>query len=286
MEGPMVVAVGIGRALSLRVVEEIERLLASGMISRRALRDYHAMAKENLHSWLQYALIRAAEHLGLLAAPEVKVPFREPLDPGEILPGKNGRKRWMKKVDVGFFMLPKKFIGFGECYTLDEFHACLPTRELLELFNETAGYRAYGIERMWINPRDTVMHLVDYAEAGWRPSIAVLLVVLPEREDRVRSRDQRLLISRGSGFFLKRWMKMVDEMRGRGVDAHLVRIGEAGIWVDGELVVDLSSGGLEDRVERWRELVSSSKIKPFTEESEPGWKWMSREYAEKKLGLR
>lgn len=288
MEEPVRVMMSLGKALSLEAAEEIWRLLVGGVIPPEALRDYGIMARENLHSWLQYALIRAAERLGLLAAPEVKVLFSEPLNPEKILPGKKGRKRWLKKVDVGFFVLPKRFIGFGECHTLDEFHGCLSTIELYELINKLAGHPVYDVKRMWITPRDTVMHMVKHAKATWKPEVAVLLIMLPEQLDKRHAmfKDQRLLISKGSDFFLRRWMKMIEDMREMDVDAHLIRLGETGIWVDGELVIDLSPEGLKQRVESWRELASSLEIKPFAGEAEAGWKWISREYAERKLGLR
>ncbi len=42
---------------------------------------------------------------------------------------------------------------------------------------------------------------------------------------------------------------------------------------------------LEERVNKWKEEALATRAEPFTEEAE-GWKWVSREYAERKLGLR
>ena len=277
-----------GKALALEAARIMGQLLASGVVSREALRNYDVMVSENLHGWLQYALMKAADNLGLLAIPEARVPFDKPLKPDEVLPGRKGRRRWLKRVDVGFFSPAMRFLGFGECHTLDEFHGCLATGELVKLVHELAGREIYDVEKMWISPRDVIMHMVRYAKKERKPKIALLFVVLPERleEGCVRFKDQKVLLRKGSGFFLKRWAEFVEEVRKADVDAHLIRLEENGVWVDGELIVDLSPEALRERVKRWRELASSMRIKAFTEESEEGWKWMSREYAERKLGLR
>jgi len=277
-----------GKVLALEAARIIGQLLSSGVISREALRNYDAMVSEDLHSWLQYALMKAADNLGLLAIPEVRVPFYRPLKPDEVLPGRKGKRRWLKRVDIGFFSPAKKFLGFGECHTLDEFHGCLATEELVKLVHELAGREIYDVEKMWISPRDMIIHMVRYAREDRRPEIAVLLVVLPERLGKrcARFEDQKALLKMGSSFFLKRWAEFVEEMRKEKVDAHLVRLGENGVWVDGELIIDLSSEALKERVERWGRLASSMEITLFTEEGEEGWKWMSREYVERKLGLR
>lgn len=277
-----------GKALALEAARIIGQLLSSGVIPREALRNYDAMVSEDLHSWLQYALMKAADNLGLLAIPEVRVPFYRPLKPDEVLPGRKGRRRWLKRVDIGFFSPAKKFLGFGECHTLDEFHGCLATEELVKLVHELAGREIYDVEKMWISPRDMIIHMVRYAREDRRPEIAVLLVVLPERLGKrcARFEDQKVLLKMGSSFFLKRWAEFVEEMRKEKVDAHLVRLGENGVWVDGELIIDLSSEALKERVERWGRLASSMEITLFTEEGEEGWKWMSREYVGRKLGLR
>jgi len=277
-----------GRALALETARIIGQLLLSGVVSREALRDYDAMVSENLHSWLQYALIKAADNLGLLAIPEVRVPFYRPLKPDEVLPGRKGNRRWLKRVDIGFFSPAKRFLGFGECHTLDEFHGCLATEELVKLVHELAGRKIYDVEKMWISPRDMIMHMVRYARGDRKPKIAVLLVVLPERLGKrcARFKDQKVLLKMGSSFFLKRWTGFVEEMRREGVDAHLVRLGENSVWVDGELTIDLSPEALKERVKRWGRLASSMEVTLFTEEGEEGWKWMGREYVERKLGLR
>lgn len=53
-----------------------------------------------------------------------------------------------------------------------------------------------------------------------------------------------------------------------------------------KIVMELVNEDLEKRVEEWRKLALRLRAEPFTEDIEDSWKWMSREYAERKLGLR
>lgn len=63
--------------------------------------------------------------------------------------------------------------------------------------------------------------------------------------------------------------------------------GEAVIRLDGlKLVIEVVDKDLERRVEEWRRTALSLRAEPFAEEVGEGWKWMSREYAERKLGIR
>jgi len=61
--------------------------------------------------------------------------------------------------------------------------------------------------------------------------------------------------------------------------------GEVIVRLDGfRVVIRPVSRKLEEDVRDWRELVWSLHAAPFTEEVEDSWKWMSREYAKRKLG--
>ena len=53
----------------------------------------------------------------------------------------------------------------------------------------------------------------------------------------------------------------------------------------GRIIIELTSRDLEAAVDEWVELVKRSSLKPFTEDVEESWKWVGREYAERKLGL-
>ena len=44
--------------------------------------------------------------------------------------------------------------------------------------------------------------------------------------------------------------------------------------------------GLEERVNEWVKTALMTRSGPFEEEVSESWKWVSREYAERKLGLR
>lgn len=63
--------------------------------------------------------------------------------------------------------------------------------------------------------------------------------------------------------------------------------GEAVIRLDGvKLSIEIVDKDLERRVEEWRETALSLHAEPFAEEVEERWRWMSREYAGRKLGVR
>lgn len=61
---------------------------------------------------------------------------------------------------------------------------------------------------------------------------------------------------------------------------------EVSIRVEGRrIIIELISRDLERKVEEWREVALSTRLEPFTEEVEETWKWVSEEYAKRKLGL-
>ncbi|RLG50455.1 MAG: hypothetical protein DRO00_08655 [Thermoproteota archaeon] len=59
--------------------------------------------KTNLHSYLQYAMIRAGEIADLFPLLECKIRYAIVLDPREYGLLKKSRKRHSKKVDIAFF---------------------------------------------------------------------------------------------------------------------------------------------------------------------------------------
>ena len=67
----------------------------------------------------------------------------------------------------------------------------------------------------------------------------------------------------------------------------LVSGGKALLRLNGtRIVMEPVNEDLEKRVEEWRNLALRLSAEPFTEDIEDSWKWMSREYAERKIGLR
>ena len=56
-------------------------------------------------------------------------------------------------------------------------------------------------------------------------------------------------------------------------------------YKDGILELALIDKDLEERVKRWVEIAMKINPEPFSEEVEESWKWIDREYAERKLGI-
>ena len=59
------------------------------------------------------------------------------------------------------------------------------------------------------------------------------------------------------------------------------------VRLDGHrLIVEVVDEHLEHHVAEWRDLALALHAEAFTEEVEESWGWMSRGYAERKLGIR
>ena len=62
--------------------------------------------------------------------------------------------------------------------------------------------------------------------------------------------------------------------------------GRISIRLDGpRLILEPASKDVKEQVNKWTKLARDSKAEACTEETEENWKWMSREYARRKLGL-
>jgi len=62
--------------------------------------------------------------------------------------------------------------------------------------------------------------------------------------------------------------------------------GPVSIRLDGSrIILEPMSKDLEGKVQEWANLALNLRVEAFTEESRESWKWMSREYARRKLGL-
>jgi len=58
------------------------------------------------------------------------------------------------------------------------------------------------------------------------------------------------------------------------------------IRIDGSrLIIEPRSEEVEKKVDEWLRVARLATEEPFTEESTESWKWMSPEYARRKLGL-
>lgn len=143
-----------------RFVKVVEDFRNKNIIKDEDLK-YHT--KSNLHSWLQYALIKSGEEEGLFAIPEVKLKFTEPIDPQQY--GLyNKRKRHFSRVDVAFYDNNKNLLGVSEIFTMDEAHGCLPTKKLVRA------------DHYWLTPRDSLMHMIQYALP--KPKFIILVTIL------------------------------------------------------------------------------------------------------------
>ncbi len=55
--------------------------------------------------------------------------------------------------------------------------------------------------------------------------------------------------------------------------------------IGSRVILEPISKDLKERVQEWATFAISVKAEAFTEEPKESWKWMSREYAKRKLGL-
>jgi AbrB family looped-hinge helix DNA binding protein len=62
--------------------------------------------------------------------------------------------------------------------------------------------------------------------------------------------------------------------------------GLVSIRLDGpRLILEPASKDVKEQVNKWTKLARDTKAEAYTEETEESWRWMSREYARRKLGL-
>jgi len=136
--------------------------IAEGLRSKKTIKkeDLKNHSESNLHSWLQYALIKSGELEGLFSIPECKLRFSKPLDPSTHGVTNKKRKRNFSRVDIAFFDESKKLVGVSEIFTMDEAHGALPSRKL----------------RTWLSPRDSLIHLIKYASP--KPEFIIIVTIL------------------------------------------------------------------------------------------------------------
>lgn len=62
--------------------------------------------------------------------------------------------------------------------------------------------------------------------------------------------------------------------------------GQITIRMDGcRVILEPLKKDVKEKVDEWKNLAGKFKAEAFTEESTESWKWMSQEYARRKLGL-
>lgn len=119
--------------------------------------------KSNIHSWLQYLMIKAGEQNELFAPPEIKLQFDEPFI-------SNGRRnRNFRKVDVAYYNYDSKsLVGVAEIITMDGVH-------------EILGHP-------WSTP-DILLHTIKYAKI--KPKFIILIVILMKKASHIYWRTKR-----------------------------------------------------------------------------------------------
>jgi len=146
-----------------------EKLKKEKLIKNESL---NRPAGNNLHSWLQYALIMAGERNGLRAVPEIKLYFKEDLNPKKIAPEiKKTELRSFSRVDVAFYK-NSELVGIGEVHTINDSNVFLSTRRFVEK----------GILN-FLSDRDVLMHTIQHGKNKLK--FVILVVTLPKRASRV-----------------------------------------------------------------------------------------------------
>ena len=167
-------------------LECLDDLKNRGILSKESLEKY---SDYNIHSYLQYCLIKATRNTHLIGVPEYKIRLSEPIDKKNIDPRlKVGKIRYVRTIraDVGFIK-EGKLVGIGEVYTPDEIHGCLPSIKLIG---------------PWITPYNKLIHMAMHENnkqrhmAKYKNNIKFMVLViglwiLPQWEDAKRRKLSR-----------------------------------------------------------------------------------------------
>ena len=198
----------------------IKDFMKRNTISDEDVRDYK---RSNLHSWLQYAMIKAGECVRLLAVPEIKLYFTKPLNPQDYGLVNKKMKRHFKRVDVGFHDSNKKLLGISEIFTMDEAHGCLSTLELVK------------VKLYWLTPRDTLIYAVQNSKQ--RLEFVIIVVALSKSAKYIAWKtgiskiDSELQKDKNYyRVFKDRWIEFKNELE-RYVNCSLVIISEDSIEI-------------------------------------------------------
>ncbi len=153
------------------ILDNINFVRNNKLLNDEKLENY---AKHNVHSILQYCLMRNTS--GLITIPEFKVKLKKPIDKFAVDPrfGKK-KERYRKhiKVDVGH-LENAEIVGFGEVFTPDEIHGVLDSKDL---------------EKEWITPRHKIEHLIMHNRHKFFVVINLMNKIPPWKGAKKRSRD-------------------------------------------------------------------------------------------------
>jgi|GEM_PF-2222770 len=201
-------------------VNIVEKWRKVGLIEDR---DLSYPEKRCLHSYLQYAMMKAGESVGMFPLHEYKARYDEkyPLDPRNYGLKDKKLKRHFKRVDVAFFK-GRELVGISEIITIDGAHGCFKTETLAK------------VEHIWLTPRDSLLHLVKYGKE--RPEFIILVVTLPKKSSRIywRTKIKEIdddLLSDKSYYkvFKPYWIGTKKELEKAGTKCSLVIIHEDAI---------------------------------------------------------
>ena len=148
-----------------KFVKNVEDFKTNAIIGNEDLKRH---SESNIHSWLQYLMIRSGEQSGSLAIPEIKLRLTKPIYPTDYgLKQEKRRGRHFNKVDIAFFDYRKTLLGLSEIFTMDEAHGALPSRELAK------------VGHYWLTPRDSLLHLTQHSLL--KLNFIILVVILVKR---------------------------------------------------------------------------------------------------------
>jgi len=222
-----------------------KKLKMDGIVNDRALSH---PAENNLHSWLQYALVLAGTRAGLDSPVEIKLDFESnhPLEPKKYgVKRKTGRKRTFSRVDVAFFRKGSFEVeGFGEVNTTNDATVFLPT----ELFATACRKDLIGENQFTVMDSDVLRHTLSYIKQKRKPNFVILVVTLPKeapfswlpitkavgQEDKRVKRMAEILEEGGKKKNLDEacrwgWIKLRDDIsRETSTDCSLIVINEDG----------------------------------------------------------
>ncbi|MFB0563288.1 MAG: hypothetical protein ACETWM_18965 [Candidatus Lokiarchaeia archaeon] len=145
-------------------IKKIEDFKNRGIIGDGDLRKH---TESNIHSWLQYLMIRSGEQSGLLAIPEIKLKFTKPINPIDYGLKNRRKRRHFSRVDIAFYDSGKSLLGCAEIFTMDGAHGSLPSARLAE------------VGHYWLTPRDSLLHMIQHGLL--RPKFIILVVILMKR---------------------------------------------------------------------------------------------------------
>lgn len=184
------------------------------------LRSYKETVRINLHSWLQYIMIKAGIDCNFHAIPEYKIRLDKPLKG-------IGRKRATRlyRADVGFIKfggggmrMRPEVLGIGEVYTMDEAHGAYKSEDL---------HSMTGGKDTWLTPASKLPYVVESKEFyEFKERFIVIMTVLPENASDIPPWDALKSVQEYDKNFYRafssKWKELVDELRKKSADAHLI----------------------------------------------------------------